>query len=132
MQICETDKMSAYRPVTVLVTEIRQTLAPNGSPNTLRIARETGLTQSNVHRCLCGRPKRVSKTLLALCNYAKISPEIDKPAAASNATLMDAIEQVWDGSEQHARSLARLLIAASNAALPQSRPNPRPRSGAAL
>ncbi|NQD37783.1 hypothetical protein HPT27_12170 [Permianibacter sp. IMCC34836] len=123
--------MSAYRPAAVLVAEIRQALAAKGPLNTLRIARETALTQSNVHRCLRGQPKRVGKTLLALCIYAKIDPAMDKLTAANNATLMHALEQVWDGSEQHARSLARLLIAASNAALPQSRPNPRHRAGAA-
>ncbi|MFK2919043.1 helix-turn-helix domain-containing protein [Dyella koreensis] len=94
-----------------LAHELRQRLAERGLTSGTAIAKATGLGQSQVHRNLYGSPRRVSRTLLALCKYAKIDAYERASDPRNSLALMEALAQVWDGSEAHARRLAKLLFA---------------------
>lgn len=67
--------------------------------------------QSQIFRNIFKRPKRVTKTLLRLCKYAKIDAYEDTVDPAQSPALMDALAEVWDGTDAHARKLAKLLFA---------------------
>lgn len=94
-----------------LAIELKQFFQETGETTSTGIARLTGINQSQIHRNLYGNPKRVSKTLLAICEYAKISPRNETNAPQTSTILMEALSAVWDGSEEHAKRLAALLFA---------------------
>lgn len=99
------------KSVHALVEEVRAHFERQGIKGSAAIARATQLGQPQVHRNLYGQPKRVSKTLQALCKYANIEMKNDGADPRDCATLIAALNQVWDGTEGHARRLARLLFA---------------------
>lgn len=99
------------KSVTALAEEVRKHFEHQGVRGSAAIARATGLGQPQVHRNLYGQPKRVSKTLQALCKYASIETGANGADPRDCATLIAALGQVWDGTEGHARRLARLLFA---------------------
>ena len=80
-----------------------------GLNTTSSIACTLGLVQSTVYRALYGKPKRITKTIKLLCKYAEIDL-IDKNIDPNDSViLMDAIRCIWDGSEEHAKRIAKLL-----------------------
>jgi len=84
-------------------------------------ARELGITQSQiaqaikadqsqVSRVLSGRSKRASRVFLDVCNYVNcMSPTIDYSQVKQNDELLRAISCVWDGTEQHALALSKVI-----------------------
>lgn len=79
--------------------------------NTLAIAAK--IPQPTVYRSLDPDSGRVNKTLIKLCDYAYINPYIEQEVIPeSSQVLMSALREVWDGTERHARALARLLRSA--------------------
>lgn len=94
-----------------LAIEIRTRLAERKLVTSTAIAKESGLGQSQVYRNLFGRPKTASKTLLALCEYAGVDAYEGYSDPAQSQILMNALGSIWDGSEAHARRLAKLLFA---------------------
>jgi predicted XRE-type DNA-binding protein len=76
----------------------------------LGIAATTGIDQSQVSRILNSDFRRPSKNVLKLCSYANsLIDGNDRPSPATNHDLMSALEQVWDGTDQHARALANVI-----------------------
>lgn len=72
----------------------------------------SGVRQWTISRLLAPnyRRKRLSKELIKLCKYANIkiySQQAVDPR--SSKALMDALESVWDGSDQHSKALARCI-----------------------
>lgn len=94
-----------------LALEIRECLSRRGIEGSSAIARAAKLGQPQVHRNLFGQPKRVTRTLIALCKYASISPYVTGSDPSQSQVLMQALATVWDGTDGHARRLARLLLA---------------------
>lgn len=109
--------MKRIKPLSQLISELLQFFSADGLVTSSAISRVTGVNQSQVHRNLYGQPKRLTKTHLTLCNYAKIDTEIDTYDPSSCAVLMNALSSVWDGSDEHARRLAALLLAHRNASM---------------
>lgn len=107
--------MKRIKPLHQLISELLQFFEAQGLSTSSAIARVAGVNQSQVHRNLYGQPKRVTKTHLRLCIYAKIDTEIDANDPGSCSVLMNALSSVWDGSDEHARRLAALLFAHSRA-----------------
>jgi hypothetical protein len=94
-----------------LTQDLRRTFERIGAPTSSAIARLTGINQSQVYRNLFRIPKRRTKTLDALCKYAKkVDP---RPALdpASSSILMHAMAVVWDGTDEQARRIAEVLLA---------------------
>lgn len=95
----------------VLALEIRECLSRRGIEGSTAIARAANLGQPQVHRNLYGRPKRVTKTLIALCKYACVERHEEASDPSQSQVLMQALANVWDGTDGHARLLAKLLLA---------------------
>ena len=68
------------------------------------------VNQSTVSRILQGHVRKMSKPLERLCNYANIEINQKPPDPAKNQQLMNALRQVWDGTESDAKVLAKLLL----------------------
>jgi hypothetical protein len=94
-----------------LAQELRHRFAERGLTSGTAISKATGLGQPQVHRNLFGRPRRLSRTLLSLCKYVDIDAYEGVSDPRESPELMEALAQVWDGSETHARRLAKLLFA---------------------
>lgn len=103
--------MQKLKDAAKLADEVRVTLKSRGLVTGTEIARASGLGQPQVHRNLFGQPKRAGRTLLALCKYAGINAYERASRPADSPVLMQALAEVWDGSEAHARKLAKLLLA---------------------
>lgn len=70
------------------------------------------MSQASVSRaCRPQGRKRITKGLLRLCNYAKIMTDgpLEKPRLGEHAVLMKAIYEAWDGTQEHALGLARVI-----------------------
>lgn len=96
---------------TQLADELRDQLGQRGLSTGTEIARASGLGQPQVHRNLFGRPKRVGRTLFLLCKYAGVDAYEKAGDPRQSTVLVQALAEVWDGSEAHAKKLAKLLLA---------------------
>lgn len=70
------------------------------------------MSQASVSRaCRPRGRKRITKELLCLCNYAKIVTDapVEKPGLGDHAVLMKALYEAWDGTQEHALGLARVI-----------------------
>jgi predicted transcriptional regulator len=75
-----------------------------------RIAEAVGASQSQVSRVLSGTGKRRSRLFLQVCKYvhSQVKPASTVPAS-KNLTLSAALDEVWDGTEDHAEALALVI-----------------------
>jgi transcriptional regulator with XRE-family HTH domain len=79
------------------------------------IARRAGITQSQVSRIMNGSFTRVTaKSVLRLCEFARISVNADMPLTPN---LQNTLRAIWDGSKTQERALVHLLKAAAGLAL---------------
>lgn len=101
----------------VIAEELRHFFAQKGAESSVKIAEMSDIGQTQVLRNLFREPKRVTKTLKALCKYANIPIdfEVEPPDPSSSAILMKALSEVWDGSESQARRISRFLFALKRA-----------------
>lgn len=77
------------------------------------IAEAYGMVQSTVYRNLKMPQNSMTPGLKKLCIYAKIDlSEHSSVNPGDSKIIMDAIQQVWDGSEAHAKRIRRLLLTA--------------------
>jgi transcriptional regulator with XRE-family HTH domain len=82
------------------------------------IAKRAGVSQSTVSRALSRTPERHSEACKKLFRYAQIK-EGPRSAARQEGRrrVLKAFDQVWDGSEEYAEGVARIIEALQN--LPQ-------------
>ena len=97
-----------------LQIEILDSFSKIGVENTVNISKYCKINQSTVHRNLYGKPKRVTKTLKILCKYAKVELSVRRSDPRDNELLMKVLGDVWDGTDDHAKVLARLITVAHN------------------
>lgn len=109
--------MNVTKPTHQITSELRKFFAGRGMLTSVSIAEATGINQSQIHRNLFGKPKRLSKTLIYLCKYANVSPLETTLDPRESVVLMEALGAVWDGSDEHACRLADLLFAHSRAGM---------------
>lgn len=105
--------MKRIKSTQEITNELRLFFNQKGAIGSSSIANLSEIGQSQIHRNLFGSPKRLTKTLKGLCEYAKISlyKDVDLPDPASSAILMKALTEVWDGSDEQARRISRFLFA---------------------
>lgn len=103
--------MRKIRDAASLAGEVRDQLLASGLATSTEIARASGLGQPQVYRNLFGKPKRAGRVMMALCKYAGVDAYESVGDPSRSAVLMEALAEVWDGSEAHARKLAKLLLA---------------------
>ncbi|WP_426803424.1 hypothetical protein [Xanthomonas campestris] len=94
-----------------LAGELKDKLALRGLTASSAIARASKLGQPQVYRNLFGRPKKVSRTMRQLCEYAGIDAYEGTADPSESKVLMEALATVWDGTDAHAKRLAKLLFA---------------------
>ena len=73
------------------------------------IASHVGINQSQVFRNLFGQPKRVTRTLKLLCDYAYAKTPSVRIDPTTSPKLMRALAELWDGSDQHAELIVVML-----------------------
>ncbi|UCU94928.1 helix-turn-helix domain-containing protein [Hydrogenophaga taeniospiralis] len=95
--------------VSAVVTQLRKFMHEN-SYSESRLSREAGVAQSTLHRAL-RNPQRLTKTHIRLCKFAGIALSQDESAKPRHDELMKAVMEVWDGTDEHALSIVRLLRA---------------------
>src|SRR6266508_1798041 len=74
------------------------------------LAARVGVSQSHVSRLLNGKARRLSRCVLIVCRYADIPVYETKVVdPRKNRILIEALRKVWDGTDEHARSIARVI-----------------------
>jgi len=76
----------------------------------MELSRQTGIPQSTLSRAL-DSPVRISQTHRKICKFANISLEGADSTVRTQQALIEAVLSVWDGTPEHAESIARLLSA---------------------
>lgn len=75
-----------------------------------KLAEKLGVSQSQISRALSGNAIRPSRVFRAACEYAEMQ---GKSAAQGgrlpNDELVAAIQEVWDGTSEHAAALAAVI-----------------------
>lgn len=76
------------------------------------VARRTGVHQSQVSRILNGHCRHMKGALRKLCKYAEVDAgQAAEADPAGSPELMNALRVAWDGTEDGARALARVILA---------------------
>jgi hypothetical protein len=95
--------------VNTVVTRLREFMHEN-SYSESHLSRLSGVPQPTLHRAL-RNPLRLTKTHIRLCKFAGIALGPDKSAKIRHDELVKAVMEVWDGTDEHAQSIVRLLRA---------------------
>ncbi|MBV8035538.1 hypothetical protein [Roseateles sp.] len=92
-------------------TQLKRDLAAAPSSQT-ELSLAAGVSQSAVSRILKGCPQRNGRAFSRLCNYAsmkaatagplKMGPEVER-------LISGAVEEVWNGTPEHARAIAAII-----------------------
>lgn len=80
--------------------------------NQLCLSNCSNLNQSTLSKYLKEPPKKVTPALKKICNYANISlysDELSQPE--KNQVLMKALRENWDGTDEHARKISKIISA---------------------
>ena len=86
------------------------------------LAKGAKVNQSTVSRILREDPRRSGKALMALCVYAGI--EVKKTSSSTaepKKLIMDSFIRIWDGSNLHAETIARIIVALRDVRLQSNR-----------
>lgn len=74
------------------------------------VANATNIDQSYISRIKNGKFKRVTENVKKVCEYARIDLNFVKESSPAEKTiLMNAIYEVWDGTEKQAKALAKVI-----------------------
>lgn len=80
------------------------------------LAIAAGINQATVSRILGRCPKRAGAAFIRLCIYAnRVDEHGSRPDPALSDELMNALRDVWNGSDEHAKALAAIIRAAGYA-----------------
>jgi hypothetical protein len=105
--LCNNIRMNLHR----IVRQIRSFMQANGYSES-SLSRAVGIPQPTIHRAL-KNPLRFTKTHKALCKFADIDSSTGSGHQEAREELIQELLDIWDGSREHAGSLARLLRAAA-------------------
>ncbi|HYP82700.1 MAG TPA: hypothetical protein VES41_05040 [Variovorax sp.] len=92
-----------------VVTQLREFMHEN-SYSESRLSKIAGVPQSTLHRAL-RNPRRLTKTHVLLCKFAGIALNQEESGTLRHDELVKTVMEVWDGTDEHARSIVRLLRA---------------------
>jgi transcriptional regulator with XRE-family HTH domain len=74
------------------------------------VAEATGIHQSQISRILSGQVRRLSKNVILLCKFADDLHNRRKSPKKIPPLLLSALEQIWDGSTDHAEAIAKVIL----------------------
>lgn len=77
----------------------------------LAIAHALDASQSQISRIFAGTSKRRSKLFVAVCKYvfSDAKDRSESTEAVGAAELHQAVDEVWDGTAEHARALVGVI-----------------------
>jgi transcriptional regulator with XRE-family HTH domain len=84
------------------------------------VAKAAKVSQSTVSRALRGRIERQGRAKAKLFNYIQKELRKEVLSGTGKDKVINAFELIWDGSEEHATAIAR-IISASAGLLPGER-----------
>jgi hypothetical protein len=77
------------------------------------LAKAAGINQATVSRIMARCPRRAGGAFTKLCRYAdKVCERESRPDPSLCSELMNALRDVWNGSDEHAEALAAIIRAA--------------------
>ncbi len=76
--------------------------------NQTKLAKQLDVSQPTVSRALNGNWSRISPEIRKLMNYCQMDEGEVNPATSK--ALMKALQQVWDGTPQQEKVLAKLIV----------------------
>lgn len=79
--------------------------------NSSKISKILGVNQSQIYRNLNDEPKTVNKTVMRLCDYVNIDYMEKARDPRESDALMNALAELWDGTDAHARKIAAVIFA---------------------
>ncbi len=86
------------------------------------LAKAVKVNQSTISRILRENPRRCGKALKAICKYAGIDIEdAETSTTEPKKLIMDTFMKIWDGTDIHAETVARIIIALQNVRLESTR-----------
>jgi transcriptional regulator with XRE-family HTH domain len=88
------------------------------------LAMAVKVNQSTISRILQRNPRRRGKALKAICSYAGIEDEYkitETATAEPKKLIMDTFMRIWDGTDLHAETVARIIAALRNVRLQSTR-----------
>jgi len=78
----------------------------------VELAREAGVSQSTVSRALSGAPLKHGRARSKLFTYAQLEdPNQQMPPKKGPQRVMTAFKRIWDGTEDHANAVAKIIDA---------------------
>lgn len=72
-------------------------------------AKALDISQSQISRLLSGKGKRQSNAYRRLCIYVSRLESASRGLGAGRVALERAIEEAWDGTDDHAEALATVI-----------------------
>jgi hypothetical protein len=93
--------------VSSVVSLLREFMREN-SYSESRLSKESCVPQPTLHRAL-RNPRRLTKTHIHLCNFAGIALSPDESTTPRRDELVKTLMEVWDGTDEHAQYIVRLL-----------------------
>jgi len=76
------------------------------------LARAAGVSQSTVSRALSGLPLKHGRARSKLFTYAQLKdPNQEVPPKKGPQRVMTAFHRIWDGTEDHANAVAKIIDA---------------------
>ena len=86
------------------------------------LAKAVTVNQSTVSRILHENPRRCGRALRAICKYAGIDLEdAGTSTTEPKRLIMDTFMKIWDGTDLHAETIARIIVALQNVRLESTR-----------
>jgi transcriptional regulator with XRE-family HTH domain len=74
------------------------------------LANAAGVNQGTVSRALRRKPAKHSEAVMKLCRYAGINFESSSQSTTPDS-VKEAFERVWDGTNEHALAITRIIEA---------------------
>lgn len=100
--------MPELKKLSAIASEVSIFMVSRGILTQTELSKVSGVHQPTISRLLHGELRRIGKEVKRLCDYANISIYEDVDPS-SNATLMAALREVWDGSDEDALRIASVL-----------------------
>ena len=88
------------------------------------LAEAANVSQSTVSRIMRRTSQRHGRALVHLCNYAGISLEdADTSTERRQRMIINTFMKVWDGTDSHAETIARVIEALQDVRLKPAKPD---------
>lgn len=100
------------KKATILINEISDFMQKNNLKQT-ELSNLLSISQSSISRLFTDPPKKPTRTIKSICNYANIDIYSYEEVHPENSEiLMKVLKENWDGTKTHAKKIAKIIKAA--------------------